>query len=163
MWCSHAVDRLRRLDNRARGTCALRPESHPLRIADEGEVVMGVVMREAIGVCVFALLVACGAPPGPPETIRAFPVKSMDGVRTRSGVFARTTVRPTCFVVLCVGGRMTRRRRAIRFSGHCRSIQRTRWLTIFWVTCRRSPVAPPPCGTGFQPVNPLVGIRCHMR
>ncbi len=47
---------------------------------------MGVVTRGVIGVWVFNLLLACGAPPGPPETIRAFPVKSMDGVRTRSGV-----------------------------------------------------------------------------
>ena len=50
---------------------------------------MGIVARSlsgVTGVCVFALLVACGPPPGPPETVRAFPVRSMDGVLTRSGV-----------------------------------------------------------------------------
>ncbi len=43
-------------------------------------------MKAVLAFCVSVSLLACGPPPGPPETVRSYPLESMDGVLTRSGV-----------------------------------------------------------------------------
>ncbi len=45
---------------------------------------MRAAMRAATVLAV--ALLACGSPPGPPETVRSYPLRSMDGVLTQDGV-----------------------------------------------------------------------------